>query len=77
MIRGCANEKCEKSLTETLNSPTSIVVVNTLLNTRVARSSTLPLTGLNLITDGVSKCINVKSDDVNVAVNLFGYYVNE
>ena len=26
MIRGCANEKCEKSLTETLNSPTSIVV---------------------------------------------------
>ena len=52
-------------------------VSNTLGIFQVARSSSLALTGLNVITQDVSKFINGKTSDNNVSVVLYGYYVIE
>lgn len=55
--------------------PTSATVDNTLLQVDIARSSSLALTGLNLITEGEAKHINLKSSDTIVNCTLMGYYI--
>jgi len=54
---------------------TSATVDATLIQVDVARSSSVALTGLNLITDGVAKHINIKSSDAVVNCTLMGYYI--
>lgn len=56
---------------------TSLTEESVLLDVNIARSASLALTGLNLITDQASKFINVKATDVNVKVTLMGFYVEE
>lgn len=55
----------------------SIVEDNVLLEVDVARSASIPLIGLNLITKEASKFINIKSTDINVKATLMGFYVDE
>lgn len=50
---------------------------NVLLDVDVARSSSLVMTGLNLITETAAKFINIKSTEINVKATLMGYYVEE
>jgi hypothetical protein len=55
----------------------SITPDNVLLDVDVARSSSLVLTGLNLITETAAKFINIKSTEINVKATMMGYYVEE
>lgn len=55
----------------------SLVEDNVLLEVDVARSATLIIDGLNLITEEASKFINIKSTDVNIKATLMGFYVEE
>jgi len=54
-----------------------IVEDNALLDVNVSRSTSLPVIGLNLITENAAKFINVKSSDVNIKVTLLGFYITE
>lgn len=50
---------------------------NILIEVNIARSATLPLTGLDLITETAAKFINIKSSDINIKATLMGFFVEE
>lgn len=57
------------------DSETSTDELNILFQAAVARSATIPLTGLNVITEYNTKYINIKSTDTVIEVTLMGYYL--
>jgi hypothetical protein len=57
------------------DSETSVTPLNVLFQTALARSATIPLTGMNMISEHNAKYINIKSTDSVVEATLMGYYL--
>ena len=59
------------------DSEISLTPLNILFQTSIARSTSIPLTGMNMITENNTKYINIKSTDSVVEATLMGYYLGK